>query len=700
MRRILLFLLRQFFWCLMCSSVVGVLGYDGARAQGQTFPPSSGGGSGITALTGDVTATGPGSATSAIMSIDGGVVAAAQACASTASINWACLTGAGGFTGQVPYPILFTSTHASGANQTLNVDGQGASPIRQAGNQSAIAVNDIRANAQYLLIYDGTNWELQTPPAASGGGTVTSVTCGSFGASWLTCNFGSTTTTPSLVLSATVGQTSHQVIGTCGSATSFAPCPLVVGDLPATVVTSAASLGSGAVMTGSGSQGSQTPDASNFQYVTSTAAPTAPTLSTHGTAGSTTHGYCAALRLVNVNGPNSACSTTATTTTSAATVNGTNYDIVTAPACASAPSGTTADIYLVTAGGNLTTLGWEANVACGAALNVQGNVAYPGTLAPTSDLSKGLYSTNLAPGAVIHQGPIIAAGGIGEMLLLQPVDPKNGPLSLFANCVYDGGWVDDCGVGLGSNASGELSTMPRLLLMNCEAVYSTTNNNGQTECYNEVSNPTSISGFQYRPSGYVATWSVTSGAITGLSNLSNYLNADATVFESKDASTVFASFSSYGLQMFNPGGTTGIIYQDGSGNTHMSNANTGTGSLMIDGSGGGAMNAGTYNTNTNCSSSASPAICVRAAAGSVAIPTGVTNVTLTVNTTAVTANSQIFLLSDDSLGTKLGVTCNSTLATLVGGMAVTARTAATSFTVTYNGTIATNPLCVSYFIVN
>lgn len=102
----------------------------------------------------------------------------------------------------------------------------------------------------------------------------------------------------------------------------------------------------------------------------------------------------------------------------------------------------------------------------------------------------------------------------------------------------------------------------------------------------------------------------------------------------------------------------------------------------------------------NCSSSASPAVCGTNGAGSVAIPTGVTSVALTVNTSAVTANSQIFVFPDDTLGTKLGVTCNSTLATLVGGVAITARTAGTSFEITYNGTIAVNPLCVSYLIVN
>lgn len=108
--------------------------------------------------------------------------------------------------------------------------------------------------------------------------------------------------------------------------------------------------------------------------------------------------------------------------------------------------------------------------------------------------------------------------------------------------------------------------------------------------------------------------------------------------------------------------------------------------------------ANTYLTGSNCSSSASPAVCGSSAAGSVNIAAGST--TIQVNTTAVTANSQITLQADDTLGTKLGVTCNSTLATLVGGLAVTARTAGTSFTISFNGTIITNPLCLSYQLVN
>jgi hypothetical protein len=105
-----------------------------------------------------------------------------------------------------------------------------------------------------------------------------------------------------------------------------------------------------------------------------------------------------------------------------------------------------------------------------------------------------------------------------------------------------------------------------------------------------------------------------------------------------------------------------------------------------------------YLTSGNCSSSASPAVCAAAAAGSVALPTG-TNPTLQVNTSAVTANSQIMLTVDESLGTKLGITCNSTLCTLLNPV-VTARSAGTSFTFTIGAVIATNPACVSYTILN
>jgi hypothetical protein len=117
-----------------------------------------------------------------------------------------------------------------------------------------------------------------------------------------------------------------------------------------------------------------------------------------------------------------------------------------------------------------------------------------------------------------------------------------------------------------------------------------------------------------------------------------------------------------------------------------------SGSPVIDHSANGTFK--TVNTSTNCSSSASPAVCAAAAAGSVVVAAAAT--TVTVNTTAVTANSQIMVLYDSSLGTKLGVTCNATEPALYG---VTARVAATSFTITSSAPI-TNPACFSYLVIN
>lgn len=101
----------------------------------------------------------------------------------------------------------------------------------------------------------------------------------------------------------------------------------------------------------------------------------------------------------------------------------------------------------------------------------------------------------------------------------------------------------------------------------------------------------------------------------------------------------------------------------------------------------------TLNTTTNCASSGGT--CGSAASGSVSIAAAAT--TVTVATTAVTANSVILITEDSSLGTKLGVTCN----TVIGRNAtVTARTAATSFVVTVDVAPVTNPMCLSYMIVN
>ncbi|HEV2341510.1 MAG TPA: hypothetical protein VGS15_06920 [Candidatus Acidoferrales bacterium] len=63
-----------------------------------------------------------------------------------------------------------------------------------------------------------------------GSGTVTSV--GLSMPSWLSVANTPVTSAGTLTVTAAGSQTSHQVIGTCGTATSFAPCSLVAGDIP------------------------------------------------------------------------------------------------------------------------------------------------------------------------------------------------------------------------------------------------------------------------------------------------------------------------------------------------------------------------------------------------------------------------------------------------------------------------------------
>ncbi len=110
---------------------------------------------------------------------------------------------------------------------------------------------------------------------------------------------------------------------------------------------------------------------------------------------------------------------------------------------------------------------------------------------------------------------------------------------------------------------------------------------------------------------------------------------------------------------------------------------------------GGRVVGAAVGTATNCADSAGAAACGSAAAGAFVIDAAAT--ATVVSTTAVTANSQIFIFEDSSLNTRLGITCNTGISRIY---MVTARTAAASFTVTASVAPVTNPACLNYFIVN
>lgn len=111
---------------------------------------------------------------------------------------------------------------------------------------------------------------------------------------------------------------------------------------------------------------------------------------------------------------------------------------------------------------------------------------------------------------------------------------------------------------------------------------------------------------------------------------------------------------------------------------------------------------GDLNTCQAVGTAASPSVasCSAATAGFVSCATNASGASCQVNTTAVTAHSQIELTqrTDTNAGTILAVTCNTTLDSAVKN-AISAVSPGVSFTFNV-GTIATNPECFSFTIRN
>lgn len=113
---------------------------------------------------------------------------------------------------------------------------------------------------------------------------------------------------------------------------------------------------------------------------------------------------------------------------------------------------------------------------------------------------------------------------------------------------------------------------------------------------------------------------------------------------------------------------------------------------------GDRITAPLYGTTTNCADSAGAAACGSASAGAFVIDAASTSTV--VSTTAVTANSQIFLQEDSSLGARLGITCNTQSILLLGAPVITARTAGASFTATIVVGPTATPMCINFRILN
>jgi hypothetical protein len=108
-------------------------------------------------------------------------------------------------------------------------------------------------------------------------------------------------------------------------------------------------------------------------------------------------------------------------------------------------------------------------------------------------------------------------------------------------------------------------------------------------------------------------------------------------------------------------------------------------------------------TSTNCAATgtaASPSLvaCTAAPAGAFSCSATASAGTCVVSDTAVTANSEILVTLNESEGTRLSVTCNTSIT--VGTVPVLlSKSAGASFTVNVP-TITTNPACYDFLIVN
>lgn len=121
--------------------------------------------------------------------------------------------------------------------------------------------------------------------------------------------------------------------------------------------------------------------------------PAAPALSTTGTAGTTSYSYVVVAK--NTGGDISAASAVATIATGNATLNGTNYNVLTITAVAGA---TSYDIYRTASGGTPSTTGKVGNTAT-TTFNDTG-LAGDGTTAPTSPTGPNganFYQGRLSP---------------------------------------------------------------------------------------------------------------------------------------------------------------------------------------------------------------------------------------------------------------------------------------------------------------
>lgn len=315
-----------------------------------------------------------------------------------------------------------------------------------------------------------------------------------------------------------------------------------------------------------------------------------------------------------------------------------------------------------------TNTTWQVGVVSSSTVQVRASVLSGGTpsvtiQSSTAPLPSGGSSTIAIPATVSGA----TSGGIP---CFDSATDMNTTVALTANVLPKGGGVGACpsNSSVTDNGTTVSTTETITAPANVAGAYRFSNGNN---------------GWQSFSSGVVC-W----GAANALCINNNTLNGEITL-------------PNLGIYDWSNNGSAAQTPDTGLSRSAAGVVAVGTG---VQGNVTGTIKPGKYATGTNCAATgtaANPSVasCGSSAAGSFSCATNASTGTCTINTTAVTAASEIFVTqrSDTTTGTTLGVTCNATLSTVI--TEITAVTAATSFTINL-GTINTNPECFSYFIMN
>ena len=144
---------------------------------------------------------------------------------------------------QASYPTCTVTVNISGGGLATIYSDNSGTPL---ANPFTLGVSPETSTNGYWFFYaDNGSYDIQfsgtgisTPFTTSAVPLLDPTSSGSVstisgsGPSWLSWSISNPTSTPAITLSAASGQTSHLVLGTCGSATSVSLCSLTSGDLP------------------------------------------------------------------------------------------------------------------------------------------------------------------------------------------------------------------------------------------------------------------------------------------------------------------------------------------------------------------------------------------------------------------------------------------------------------------------------------